>query len=157
MSEGKRIVEEFFRKSGVEKKILSYEESTHDSHRAAQAIGVLLGQIAKSILFMADGKPVLVVISGEKKVNMKELKNVLSARKLKFAGEDDVRENTGFGIGAVSPVGLPERVLVLLDKSLRQFEKIYPAAGSSNNMFESTFEELKDLTGVREVDLSQDF
>ncbi|NIS74579.1 MAG: YbaK/EbsC family protein, partial [Deltaproteobacteria bacterium] len=69
MSEGKRIVEEFFRKRGVEKKILSYEESTHDSHRAAQAIGVLLGQIAKSILFMADGKPVLVVISGEKKVN----------------------------------------------------------------------------------------
>jgi Cys-tRNA(Pro) deacylase len=157
MGEGKKLVEEFFKRRGIEKTILDYEESTHDSFHAAQAIGVELGQIAKSILFIADGSPVLVVISGDKKVNMKKLKKLLGVKKLKFAGEDDVRENTGFGVGAVSPVALPGRVRILLDRSLLKFEKIYPAAGSSNNMFESTFEELKDLTDARDVDLSQEF
>lgn len=157
MDNGKKMVEEFFRKKGIEKRILDYEESTHDSFHAAQAIGVEIGQIAKSILFIADGNPVLVVIAGDKKVHMKKLKKTLGAKKLKFAGEDDVRENTGFGVGAVSPVALPERVKILLDRSLRNFAKIYPAAGSSNNMFESTFEELKEMTNAHEVDLSQEF
>jgi Cys-tRNA(Pro) deacylase len=154
MDEGRKLVEDFFKDRGMEKRILDYGETTHDSFHAAKAIGVEIGQIAKSILFIADGKPVLVIISGDERVDMKALKKSLGAKKLKFAGEKDVTEHTGFGVGAVSPVGLPSEVRIFLDRSLKKFEKIYPAAGGTNTMFESTFEELKDLTGAIEADLS---
>lgn len=155
MGEGRKFVENFFKERGIKKEILHYEETTHDSAHAAEAIGVEISQIAKSILFMADGRPVLVVISGVERVDMKKLKKKLGAKKLKFAGEEDVRENTGFEVGGVSPVGLPAAVQIFLDRSLRKHEKIYPAAGGPNTMFESTFDELLNVTGAVEADLSK--
>lgn len=156
MERGRKIVRDFFTSRGVEKEILDYQESTHDSFHAAAAMGVELGQIAKSILFIADKEPVLVIISGDMRVDMKKLRKILGAKKLKFAGGDDVREHTGFEVGAVSPVGLPGKVKVFMDRSLTRFDLIYPAAGGANNMFESTYGELREFTGAAEADLSKE-
>jgi Cys-tRNA(Pro) deacylase len=153
---GEREVREFFEAAGVDKEIRRFAGSTHNSELAARSLDVEVGQIAKTILLMADAAPVVVVISGDRRVDMKKVRALGHGKKVRLAGPKDVAANTGFAVGAVAPVALPAGIPVYLDISLRRFETIYPAAGESNNMFATTPEELAALTGGVEVDLSRD-
>lgn len=153
---GVRDVERFFRDIGLRKEIRTFGESTHDSEAAARTLGVLVGQIAKTILLMVDGAPVVAVLSGDRRVDMKKAKAALGGRKARLAGPDDVVRHTGFRVGAVSPVALPEGVPVHVDRSLRRFEVVYPAAGETNNMFATTPDELLAITNGTESDLAQE-
>jgi Cys-tRNA(Pro) deacylase len=152
MSErGERDVRTFFESIGVEKEIHAFSDSTHNSEMAAKTLRVEVGQIAKTILLMVDELPVVVVISGDRRVDLKKVKAALGGRKARLAGPGDVTERTGFKVGAVSPVGLPDGIPVYVDPSLRRFETIYPAAGETNNMFVTTPDELLSLTQGREI------
>ncbi len=152
---GVNDVRAFFETAGVRKEIHTFEESTHNSELAAQSLGVAVGQIAKTILLMVDETPVVVVISGDRRVDLKKVKALRSGRKVRLAGPEDVTGRTGFKVGAVSPVALPEGIPLYMDVSLRRFERIYPAAGETNNMFATTPDELQALTAAREDDLAK--
>ena len=154
MESGRNRVIRFFHDRGLTKEIFRFDESTHDSKKAAKALGVRLDQIAKSILFMARGKPVLVVISGDKRVDLKALKKTLGEKRVRFARDTDVVEHTCFEVGAVSPVALPPFVRVLVDVSLKKSERIYPAAGGRDSMFSTSYSELLELSCAEEVDIS---
>lgn len=145
----------FFEARGLCKEIHSFEESTHNSELAAQTLGVKVGQIAKTILLMVDESPVVVVISGDRRVDFKKVKTLRGGRRVRLAGPEDVVAHTGFKVGAVSPVALPEGIPVFLDVSLRRFPEIYPAAGETNNMFATTFDELLSLAHAEEKDLAR--
>jgi len=153
---GERDVRTFFDSAGVSKEIHRFDESTHNSELAARTLGVQVGQIAKTILLLADDTAVVVVISGDRRVDTKKVRALGHGKKVRLAGPDDVTSRTGFAVGAVSPVALPDGVPIYLDRSLRRFGTIYPAAGETNNMFVTTPDELLALTRGVEADLARD-
>jgi prolyl-tRNA editing enzyme YbaK/EbsC (Cys-tRNA(Pro) deacylase) len=153
---GENDVRTFFEKAGVRKEIRSFPESTHNSELAAQSLGVLVGQIAKTILLLVDEEPLVVVISGDRRVDFKKVKTLRGGRRVRLAGPEDVAARTGYKVGAVPPVALPPGIPVFLDASLRRFASIYPAAGETNNMFATTPDELLGLTEGRESDLARE-
>lgn len=152
---GEAEVRAFFEGAGIDKAIHRFEDSTHNSERAAQTLGVTVGQIAKTILLMVDDSPVVVVISGDRRVDFKKVKAVRGGRKVRLAGPEDVVSRTGFKVGAVSPVALPDGIPVYMDLSLRRFAAIYPAAGETNNMFDTTPDELLAISRAQELDLAR--
>jgi Cys-tRNA(Pro) deacylase len=153
---GEREVREFLEAAGVSVEIRRFSESTHNSELAASSLGVEIGQIAKTILLLADASPVVVVVSGDRRVDMKKVRALGHGKRVRLAGPEDVLAHTGFAVGAVSPVALPPGIPVYLDRSLRRFAVIHPAAGETNNMFATTPDELLALTGGTEADLARD-
>lgn len=153
---GEEDVRAFFEAAGVAKEIRRFDDSTHNSGLAARSLGVQVGQVAKTILLLSGDSPIVVVISGDRRVDTKKVRSLGYGKRVRLAGPDDVAAHTGFAVGAVSPVALPDGVPIFLDRSLRRFETIYPAAGETNNMFETTPDELLALTRGTEADLALD-
>jgi Cys-tRNA(Pro) deacylase len=153
---GEREVREFFEAAGVPKDIHRFAGSTHNSELAARSLGVEIGQIAKTILLLADGTPLVVVVSGDRRVDMKKVRALGHGKRVRLAGPEDVAAHTGFSVGAVAPVALPAGIPLYMDRSLRRFAAVYPAGGETNNMFATTPDELAALTGAIEADLARD-
>ena len=151
---GDEEVRQFLTSHGLETQIHSFTESTENAYLAAEALGVELGQIVKSIVFLVDAKPVLVLISGDMNVHTKKLKNLLGVRKVRIADAETVEAITGYPVGAVPPVAHRQRIPTYLDESLKRFSKIYPAGGTTQNMFSTTFDELLRLTAAEVVDVA---
>ncbi len=136
-------------------RVLEFEQSTHSSAEAAAAIGCDVAQIAKSMLFRAaDGRPVLVVASGTNRVDEKKVA-ALIGQKIKRADGDFVLAHTGTAPGGVAPVGHMTPPVTVLDQDLRQFEKIWAAAGSPNAVFALTPADLARLTGAEFADVAK--
>lgn len=153
---GENEVRAFFAAAGIPKEIHRFGESTHSSELAARSLGVQVGQVAKTILLLSGETPIIVVISGDRRIDTKKIRALGYGKRVRLAGPDDVVARTGFAVGAVSPVALPDGVPIYLDRSLRRFGTIYPAAGETNNMFATTPDELLALTRGTEADLARD-
>ena len=151
---GDKEVRQFLTSHGLEKQIHSFTNSTENAYLAAEALGVELAQIVKSVVFLADGKPVLVLMSGDMNVDTKKLKNLLGVRRVRIADAETVKATTGYPVGAVPPVAHRQSIPTYLDKSLKRFSKIYPAAGTTTNMFRTTFGELLSLTAAEVIDVA---
>lgn len=131
------------------------EVAARTSQEAADALGVALGQIAKSVVFrrLADDQPVLVIASGDRRVDERRL--AAAAGPVGRADAAFVRSATGFAIGGVSPVGLAGAPVLLLDRELQRFTEIWAAAGHPNGVFRLTPQELQRLTGAPWADVVQ--
>ena len=127
--------------------VLEFEESTRTAEDAAAAIGCTVAQIAKSMIFRAaeSDRPVLVITSGAVRVDVKKVAALLG-EEVKRASPDFVRENTGFAIGGVPPVGHRVAPVVLIDVSLFDLECIWAAAGTPNAVFRLLPDDLSRLT-----------
>ena len=134
--------------------IILFDASTHTSELAAQAVGVEIAQIAKTLMFLADGNPVLVVSCGGRKIDAKKLGKALGAKKIRFADADSVLQATGFEPGGVCPFGVDESVLLCVDKGLFDFDVVYAAAGTSNSALPVAPERLREIIGARIVDVT---
>lgn len=152
---GERDVRECLEAHGVRGEIRTFGESTHNAALAARELGVELGQIANTILLLVDGAPVVVVISGDRRIDFRKVKALGNGKKVRMASSAEVPAHTGFAVGAVSPVALPEGLPVYMDSSLRRYDTIYPAAGETNNMFRTTPDELLRVSGAIEADLAR--
>ena len=97
-------------------KIILFDQSTHTSELAAEALGVKPAQIAKTLVFVADTQPLLVVTCGDKKINTKKLTKILGVKKVRFADEETVAASTGFSPDGVSPIGLVKEVPLYLTR-----------------------------------------
>ncbi|MFW2368115.1 MAG: YbaK/EbsC family protein [Desulforhopalus sp.] len=129
--------------------------STPTAEKAAQRIGVPVGQIAKSILFKGkDDKYRLVVAAGDKKINSGALKRATGA-KCRMANADETKKATGFLPGGVCPFGLEDTpIAILLDVSLDQYDTIYPAAGTDGTGVPLSPEYLQQITGGVKVEVT---
>ena len=150
---GEEEVRQFLNAHGIETQIQSFTDSTENAYLAAQALGVEIGQIVKSVLFLADGEAVLVLMSGDMNVNTKKLKKLLGVKKVRIANAETVVAVTGYPVGAVPPVAHRQMMRTYLDESLKRFSTIYPAAGTTKNMFSTNFDELLQLTAAQIVDV----
>lgn len=133
--------------------IILFDKSTHTAELAAQALGVMPAQIAKTLVFVADGQPVLVVTCGDKKINAKKLAKVLEVKKIRFADAQTVADATGFPPGGVSPIGLISDIPLYLDQSLWDFETVYAAAGTANSALPVSPDRLCKITGAKVIDV----
>jgi prolyl-tRNA editing enzyme YbaK/EbsC (Cys-tRNA(Pro) deacylase) len=125
-------VREFLTEAGLVAQVVTLDDSTRTSQMAADALGCSVAKIAKSIVF-TDGGAVVIVISGDKRVDPKKLSAFLG-EKVKIAGADAVRKETGYVIGGVPPFPHDEGVRVLLDSSLGRFDEVWTAAGTPNSV-----------------------
>lgn len=152
---GEAEVREFLTARGLEPRIHTFAESTENAFLAAQALDVQLGQIVKSIVFLADSEALLVLMSGDMNVHTTKLKKLLRARKIKIADPETVLRVTGYPVGAVPPFAHRQTITAYLDESLQRYSDIYPAAGGVNNMFGTTFEELLKLTKAQVISVAK--
>ena len=126
-------VKEAARELGLDVELRTLDDSTATVAQAAAALGVEEGQIAKSIVFVMDGEPVVVVASGRHRIDMDKVCDALDCAEGRIASADEVRAGTGFAIGGVPPIGhgLP----VVFDSALLDYEVIYAAGGDVNTLF----------------------
>ena len=129
---------------GMAERILEFDTSSATVELAAQAAGVIPARIAKSLSFMTPEGPVLVVTSGDRKIDNPKFKAQFHT-KAKMLGHDEVEALIGHGVGGVCPFGVEPGVRTFLDTSLRRFDTVFPACGSSNSAIELTCEELEQV------------
>ena len=136
-------VRAYFRQwPGMEEKILEFPVSSATVAEAAKAVGTEEKRIAKTLSFMLDDGPILVVAAGDAKVDNKKYKSTFH-KKASMLKVDELTELVGHPVGGVCPFGINESVRVYLDQSLRRFPSVFPACGSANSAIELTIPELE--------------
>jgi len=136
----------------VESRVEEFPEGTLTAEDAAKAVGCDLAQIVKSLVFICDGKPVLVMVGGDRRADRTKIESALPCEKAKIAGPDDVRSATGFEPGAVAPFPLPGIQTVLVDHELLVHEVVWTGAGSHRHVLAIAPSDLVRLTRARSVD-----
>jgi Cys-tRNA(Pro) deacylase len=142
-------VRSFLQARGLEGGLTEFEQSTKTAAQAAEAMGCELGQIVKSLVVVADGRPVLALVAGDRRGDLEAIAAEVGAHKAKMADAETVREATGYAIGGVSPFDLPDHLTVLVDDSLRRFDMVFPAAGTPSSMVRMHLADLVPLSGGR--------
>lgn len=137
---------EYFESLGQAQKIKQFEVSSATVELAAQALGCEGARIAKTLSFLVDGSPVLIVTAGDMKIDNRKFKENFHT-KAKMLTPDQVDELIGHSIGGVCPFAVNEGCRVYLDESLKRFEIVYPAAGNSASAVELTPTELEKYSG----------
>jgi len=152
MQEIQRIVAE----AGVDTTARELPDSTHTAAQAAAALGTEPGAIASSLLFLAEGEPLLVMTSGRHRVDTALLAGGLGVEELTMATAKQVREITGQPIGGVSPVGHRAPIRTVIDTALADYDPVWSAAGTANSVMPLTFDQLVALTGGETVQVAAD-
>ncbi|MFK4105702.1 YbaK/EbsC family protein [Streptomyces sp. NPDC019531] len=136
-------------------RIRRFPDATRTAAEAAAAIGCELSQICKSLIFAADGVPVLVLMDGASRVDVELVREALGVGKVTRAKADVVRETTGYAIGGVPPFGHRTRTRVLADRSLLEHELVWAAAGNPHAVFPMAPKELVAHAGATLVDVRE--
>src|SRR3954454_15316553 len=126
--------------------IVVLDDAVHTAVAAAEALGVQVGQIANSLIFDAEGEPLLVLTSGAHRVDTAKVAAGLGIAKLRRAGPEFVREHTGQPIGGVAPLGHPKPVRTLVDVDLARYDVIWAAGGVPRAVFPISYHELVRVT-----------
>lgn len=131
------------KKFGVDDQIKEFDVSSATVDEAASAIGVEGKRIAKSLSFLINDRAIIIVVAGDAKIDNKKYKAKFSA-KAKMIAFDDVERITGHGVGGVCPFGVNKGVDIYFDDSLKRFETVFPACGSTNSAIELTLAQLEE-------------
>jgi prolyl-tRNA editing enzyme YbaK/EbsC (Cys-tRNA(Pro) deacylase) len=136
-------------------RIRRFPDATRTAVEAAEAIGCELSQICKSLIFAADGVPVLVLMDGASRVDVERVREELGAEKVTRAKADVVRETTGYAIGGVPPFGHRTKTRVLADRSLLEHDVVWAAAGNPHAVFPMEPKDLVARAGATLVDVRE--
>jgi prolyl-tRNA editing enzyme YbaK/EbsC (Cys-tRNA(Pro) deacylase) len=140
---------------GHDVEVRRFPEGTHTAEDAARAIGCDLAQIVKSLVFVADGRPLLALTSGANRADTEKLRALAGAASLRRANADEVRSVTGFPIGGTPPFGHPEPIATFIDDDLMRHDEVWAGAGGPDAVFGIAPEELRTATGGTVVDLRE--
>lgn len=142
-------VKAYFREHGMEERIQEFDESSATVELAAKALHCESQRIAKTLSFMLENEAVLIVAAGDAKIDNPKYKEKFGT-KAKMLSLDEVETLVGHAVGGVCPFVVNEGVKVYLDVSLKRFETVFPACGSSNSAIELTIPELEKYSGYVE-------
>lgn len=140
---------EWLKKWNLEGHVQEFDTSSATVELAAQAVGCEPARIAKTLSFKVGEEPILIVTAGDQKIDNHKYKEKF-ATKAKMLKPEEVTELVGHAVGGVCPFGVNDGVTVYLDDSLKRFETVYPACGSSSSAVRLTIEELETCSGYRE-------
>ena len=135
-------VRAYFKEFGIENKILEFPVSSATVELAAKALNTEGCRIAKTLSFSLDSSPILIVTAGDAKIDNKKYKTFFGA-KAKMLSFEEVEEKIGHAVGGVCPFAITDGIKVYLDESIKRFETVFPACGSSNSAIELTPDELE--------------
>jgi prolyl-tRNA editing enzyme YbaK/EbsC (Cys-tRNA(Pro) deacylase) len=135
--------------------IRRFPQGTKTAGDAAGAIGCEIGQIVKSLVFMADGRPFLALTSGANRADPSRLARLLGSEEVRKANPEEAREATGYAIGGTPPFGHPRRLRVVLDRDLLTYEVVWAAAGTPDSVFPLTPEDLLEATEAEIADFKE--
>ena len=137
---------EALKKFKSEIKVIELEQTARTANDAANSLNTEVGSIVKSLLFRNEENFFLCLVSGDKRCSLNKLKKIFNSKDLSMASPDEVKDQTGYTIGGVSPVGHKNKLEILVDESLNRFKNLYAAAGHPNCIFKISFDELLNLT-----------
>jgi prolyl-tRNA editing enzyme YbaK/EbsC (Cys-tRNA(Pro) deacylase) len=140
---------------GHEVEVRRFPQGTKTAAEAAHAVGCDIGQIVKSLVFMADGRAVLALTSGANRVDTRKLAELAGAAQATRASADEVRAATGFAIGGTPPFGHPTPMPAYMDPDLFAHPEIWAAAGTPDSVFRTTPDELRAASGAGTADFTE--
>ena len=144
--EAVKRAKEALKKFNSEIKVIELEQTARTANDAANSLNTEVGSIVKSLLFRNEENFFLCLVSGDKRCSLNKLKKIFNSKDLSMASPDEVKDQTGYTIGGVSPVGHKNKLEILVDESLNRFKNLYAAAGHPNCIFKINFDELLNLT-----------
>ena len=136
-------------------KVQILQETAKTAKDAANTLNCEEGAIVKSLVFRAEKEFLICLVSGDRRCSLNKLKKLISKKDVSMASAEDVKAQTGFTIGGVSPVGHIKDLNIIIDKTLERFQIVYAAAGHPNSIFKIDFLKLKDLTKGRVEDITE--
>jgi prolyl-tRNA editing enzyme YbaK/EbsC (Cys-tRNA(Pro) deacylase) len=154
LARGYERVHRFLEERGIEARSVTLDESTRTSKMAADALGCTVPEIAKSIVFTDGERAIVVVISGDRRVDPLKLGAAVGAR-VRVGDADTVRRLTGYVIGGVPPFPHDDGVVVVLDRSLERFRHVWAAGGAPNSVIRFSLEQLHGVLGPGTVDVAE--
>jgi len=143
----------YLREAGAEARVEEFADGTPTAQAAARAAGCELGQIVKSLVFDCDGRPVVVMVPGDRRADSEKIARASGATFARIAGPDEVEQATGFDPGAVAPFPLPKVDVLLIDQTLLGQPVVWIGAGSESHMAALSPTELVRLSRARPVDV----
>lgn|SRR5574344_1508668 len=148
-------VKDYFKKDNMDKRIIEFNESSATVPLAAKALNCTEGEIAKSLTFMVNNKPIMIIVAGDKRIDNAKYKLEFK-EKAKMLKYDEVEPLIGHSVGGVCPFAINENVIVYLDESLKKYQIVYPACGSSNSAIPLSISELEKYSNyLKWVDVSK--
>ena len=139
-------VQQALEDAGLPGRIIELPDAASTAEKAAASLECEVGAIANSLVFLADGEPLLVMTSGAHRVDVEALAARIDVGRIERASAEQVREATGQAIGGVAPVGHPAPIRTIVDEALATHEGIWAAGGAPHTVFPMTFEELVSMT-----------
>jgi prolyl-tRNA editing enzyme YbaK/EbsC (Cys-tRNA(Pro) deacylase) len=155
MSDAIARVQGFFAARGLKIKIITFDSSVHTAQQAAAALGTSVRHIVKSLVFEADGQPVLVLCGGDRRVDTAKLAAVCAAQQVRKANATLTKNVTGYSIGGVPPVALATALPVFMDQGMLASDLVYAAAGTAYALFAIAPQVLKEMSGARVAALGE--
>ena len=144
-----KVLNEF--DQNLEVQILKSSAKTADD--AAFSLNCKVGAIVKSLLLRTEKGFILCLVSGDKRCSLNKIKKIINLKDVSMANADEVKSQTGFSIGGVSPIAHIKKIPILIDLSLSRFENVYAAAGHPYSIFKITYEQLIKITNGKEEDI----
>jgi Cys-tRNA(Pro) deacylase len=146
-------IERFLKDFDKSLEVIILENSARTAQDAATALGCDVGAIIKSLLFKTEDSFILCLVSGDKRCSLNKLKEIKNKKDVSMASPEDVKTQTGFSIGGVSPVGHLEKIEIIIDNSLERFIELFAAAGHPNCVFKINFSNIKKITNGKVEDI----
>ena len=149
-------VKAYFKKYNLDNKIIISKTSTKTVKEAAESLSIKEGEVAKTLSFLIDEEPILILTSGDSKIDNKKYRNTFH-KKAKMIPIDELEEKIGHEAGGICPFAIKDGVKVYLDETLKQYKYVYPACGSSNSAIKLSIDELEKYSKIKKwVDVCKD-
>ena len=140
---------------GVDLQIRRFAASTRTAQDAAREIGVSVGEIVKSLVFIADDRPLVVLCCGDRRVSEKRLRSAVGASAVRRTTADEAKRFTGYAIGGVPPFAHETPCVTVIDEDMSRFEKVWAAAGLPDAVFEISVADLRRLADARSARIAE--
>ena len=148
-------VEKFLKDFNQSLEVIVLENSARTAKEAATALGCDVGAIIKSLLLKTEDSFILCLVAGDKRCSLNKLQKLNNKKDISMASSDDVKTQTGYTIGGVSPVGHINNVKIFIDKSLERFNNLFAAAGHPNCVFKIDFVNIQKITNGKIGDITE--
>ena len=145
--------EKFLKNFDQSLEVIVLENSARTALDAATALACDVGAIVKSLLFKAENTFILCLVAGDKRCSLNKLKKVKDKKDISMASPEEVKTQTGYTIGGVSPVGHLERIEIIIDNSLERFNELFAAAGHPNCVFKTNYNDIQKITNGKVEDI----
>ncbi|MDA7449848.1 YbaK/EbsC family protein [Candidatus Pelagibacter ubique] len=145
--------EKFLKNFDQSLEVIILKNSARTAQDAATALACDVGAIVKSLLFRTENTFILCLVSGDKRCSLNKLKKIKEKKDISMASPEEVKTQTGYTIGGVSPVGHLEKIEIIIDNSLERFNELFAAAGHPNCVFKTNYNDIQKITNGKVEDI----